>query len=140
MADKPRGRPFTGINDPRRGKSPGRPRKTVEWKEAEEHLRSTIPLLLMMTEKDLREFIKGEITVGERLAIDYIRESPVEAINRMLGKIPTPLTGAEGKPLIPNPVPAVNVNLPAIDFSAPMWTAERLDQFIMATAALVKKA
>lgn len=133
MADKPRGKPFTGKDDPRRGKSPGRPRKTVEWKEAEDELRAAIPRLLMMSKAELTALVKAGLSMIDELAVTYIREHPVETVNRFLGKTALPLTGGDGKPLIP-PAPAVNVNLPAIDFTGPLWTPEALAKFIDATA------
>lgn len=139
MADKPRGKPFTK-DDPRRGKSPGRPRKTVEWKTAEDELRAALPRLMMMSAKELKDLVKNGLSVVDELAIAYIREHPVEAVNRFIGKPATPLTGADGKPLIPPAAPAVNVNLPAMDFSSPLWTPEALAKFIDATAAAGKKA
>jgi len=135
-----RGKPFTK-NDPRRGKSPGRPKKSVEWKDAEEELRTAIPRLLLMEKNDLKKLLESNPTGAEMLAAKYLHEHAVEAVNRFLGKTPNVLTGAEGKPLIP---PAAIPILPPIDFSGPLWEGEagakRLDEFIAATAAAVKKA
>ncbi|MES2155381.1 MAG: hypothetical protein V4510_09630 [bacterium] len=136
MADKPRGagKPFTK-NDPRRAKG-GRPKKSVSWKQAEDKLREAIPRLLVMDKNDLHALLASNPTGAEMLAAKYLHEHAVEAVNRFLGKTATVLTGAEGKPLIPTPPPPA---LPPIDFSGPLWTPERLDEFIKATAQALKK-
>lgn len=132
MSDKVIGRPFTK-NDPRRGKSPGRPKKTVTWREAEDLLRATVPLLIVMSDKELKALMNAGPGVAEQIAIAYIQEHPVEVINRFLGKTATPITGADGKPFMPPSASPVTFNLPPIDFSGPLWTAERLDKFIELT-------
>lgn len=115
------------------GNPSGRPKKTVTWKAAEDLLRATIPILVMMTDKELRELMKRGPSVAEALAIAYIQEHPIEAVNRFLGKPATPLTGGDGAPLIPAPVPSTTNVFPPLDFAHPLWTPERLDKFIEAT-------
>lgn len=133
MADtppKPRspGRPFTK-GDPR-AKKGGRKKKTVEWKEAEDALREAIPRLLLMPKNELSNLLRDNPTGAEVLAAKFLMESPAKAVERFLGKMPLPLTGPEGKPLIPEGSLPL---LPPINFAG--WDKAQVDAFIAATAA-----
>lgn len=140
MADKPklpkstRKGQFTK-GDPR-ARMGGRPKKTVEWKVAEEALRQALPLIMMMKQSELDAWLEGDPVIAFRLAADYVKESPERAVERFLGKMPQALVGAEGKPLIPEATAA----LPPIDFNSPLWTPDKLDAFIAATNAAAAKA
>lgn len=124
MRTRPRGIPFTK-NDARRGKSPGRPRKSVSWKAAEDALREAIPRILMLSAADLEAHIKSKPNGADLLAIRYIEENPSEVVNRFLGKVANVLTGEGGKPLIPASIG------PQLSFEG--WTATQIDAFITAT-------
>lgn len=127
--EKVRGRPFTK-NDPRRGTSSGRPKKSVTWKEAEDALREAIPRLMLMSKKDLKLLLEANPTGAEMLAAKYIHEHVPHTVERFLGKTPTPLTGVDGKPLIPEAAAPI---LPPLDFSK--MSEAQLDRLIEATAA-----
>lgn len=129
MPAKPRGPgvPFTK-NDPRRGKSPGRPKKSVTWKQAEEALREALPRMIMLTDKERAALVKAGATGAELLAMRYIDEETAETVDRFLGKTPKVLTGANGAPLIPKPVGAL---LPLMSFEG--WTPAQIDRFIEST-------
>ena len=122
------GRPFVK-GDPRT-KNGGRPKKSVEWKEAEDALREAIPRLLLLPQNDLKNLLQSNPTGAEILAAKFLTESPAKAVERFLGKMPLPLTGAEGKPLIPE---GVIPQLPPINFAG--WTEKQIDDFIQATSA-----
>jgi len=85
------------------GNPGGRKPKTTAWREAEDVLREALPRLLLMNKNDLRQMLDSNPTGAEMLAAKYIHEHATEAVNRFLGKTPNVLTGAEGKPLIPEP-------------------------------------
>jgi hypothetical protein len=121
-----RGRPFPkGVS----GNRGGRPKKTVTWREAEDALREAIPRLMLMDKKDLKLLLEANPTGAEMLAAKYIHEHPIATVDRMLGKTVTPLSGVDGKPLIPD-APAALV--PALDMSK--WTERQVDNYIAATA------
>jgi hypothetical protein len=125
----PRGKPFVK-DDPRRGKSSGRPKKSVNWKAAEELLREALPRVLSMERNELRALLESNPTGAEMLAAKFLHEEPTKAVERFLGKMPTVLTGAEGAPLIPAaPAPV----LPPLDFTH--WTPAQIDKFIERTGA-----
>ena len=124
MKKKRRGRPFKK-NDPRINPGPGRPKKSVTWKKAEEELRKAIPRLLLMTEVELQGFLKKNPTGVETLAARYIDEHLMATVDRFLGKTPNILTGKDGDPLIPEQKAPV---LPPIDFSK--WKPSQIDRFI----------
>lgn len=110
--------------------------KSTSWKKAEDLLREALPRLLMMEKNKLQQLIQSNPTGAEMLAAKYLHEHAVEAVNRFLGKPATPLTGADGKDLIPaTPAPI----LPTLDFSGPHWTPEALAAFIDATRAAAEK-
>lgn len=125
----PRGKPFTGKNDPRIGKNGGRKRKSVAWKDAEETLREALPRVLLMSKNDLQALLQSNPTGAEMLAAKYIHEHVPAAVERFLGKTPSILTGADGEPLIPKPITPA---LPPISFIG--WTPEQLDKFIENTS------
>lgn len=137
-----RGKPFTK-GDPRAAKGrsmAGRPRKTVTWKEAEKELREALPRILLMAKNELKALLESNPTGVEMLAAKYLHEHVPAAVDRMLGKTPTPLTGKDGTPLIPKTIPI----LPPIEFTGKLWEGPageaRLNAFIAATAAAGKKA
>ena len=105
----------------------GRPKKTVEWRRAENALREAIPRILLMKKDMLQRLLQSNPTGAEMLAAKYIHEHVPAAVDRLLGKTPNELTGQGGKPLITaQPV------LPAINFTD--WTEEQIDRFIEKTA------
>lgn len=116
------------------GNPGGRKPKTVQWKDAEDALREALPRLLLMRKNELAKLLQDSPTGAEVLAAKFLMESPKAAVERFLGKMPQALTGAEGKPLIPEGTGAVTI-LPQLDFDHPLWTEARLDAFIAATAA-----
>ncbi len=113
----------------------GRPKKSVVWKKAENKLREALPRLLLMEKNDLQALLASNPNGAEMLAAKYIHEHVVEAVNRFLGKPPTPLTGADGDPLIPEQTAPV---LPVLSFRD--MTEEEVDRFIAATAAARRAA
>jgi hypothetical protein len=118
------------------GNPGGRPKKTVTWQQAEDALREALPRVLLMTETERRELIKANPTGAESLAIKFYEEVPARAIERFLGKMAQPLTGANDSPLIPNSSAILPVIAP-MDFKG--WTKEQVDEFIKATGASAEK-
>ncbi len=125
------GKPFTK-NDPRRARG-GRPKKTTDWKAAEDELRDAIPRLMLMRKSELSELLAKDPTGAEMLAAKYIHEHAPKTVERFLGKMPDILTGKDGQPLIPAAPVAI---LPPLDFKG--WKPEQVDAFIAATAAAAK--
>lgn len=111
------------------GNPGGRAKKTVTWKEAEAALREAVPRLLLLTTAELTALWRSpEATGAEKLAMTYIREHAVEAVNRFLGKVTDSfkgeLTGKDGAPLHA-------AAAPLIDFSK--FTPEAIRALIEAT-------
>jgi hypothetical protein len=109
------------------GNPSGLKKKTVTWKAAEDLLRTALPRIMLMTEEELKKFLKDSPKGAEMLALKYVREYPTKCVDRFLGKVADVLTGADGMPLIPSPPQPV---LPPMDFSG--WTPDQVERFIIA--------
>ena len=110
----------------------GRPKKPEIWDKAEQALLEAVPRLLLMHKNELQAHLASNPPMHDVLAARFISECPKDAINRFLGKVPLPLTGAEGAPLIPEPKAPL---IPPLDFST--WKPEQIERFIDATGAAI---
>ena len=107
------------------GNPGGRPPKTVTWKEAEVATREAVAHVMLMTDAEVKTLQSSKTTVeAERLALAYIREHPVETINRFLGKTPDVImsepTGKDGDKLM-------------LEYVMGILTTEQLERLIEAT-------
>lgn len=69
------------------GNPGGRPKKTTNWRKAEDLLRETIPRILLMDKNELQQILASNPTGAEMLAAKYVHEHPTECVNRFLGKV-----------------------------------------------------
>ena len=118
------------------GNPSGKRKNSTSWKEAEEALREAIPRLMNMEQNELKLLLQSNPKGYEVLAAKYIVEHVPQTVERFLGKTPTQITGKDGEPLMPKPAAPI---LPVFDFTGPLWTGDRLDAFIEATAKAIKK-
>lgn len=69
------------------GNPSGRPKKSTNWRKAEDVLREAIPRLLLMTRSEIAKEMAAEPNGAIMLAHRYVEEHTVEAVNRFLGKV-----------------------------------------------------
>ncbi|MEK7859300.1 MAG: hypothetical protein AAB320_09190 [Elusimicrobiota bacterium] len=109
------------------GNPGGRPRKTPEWRRAEEALREAIPRIMAMKKNALQQLLANNPIGVEMIAARYLHECVPQVVDRFLGKTPVAVSGKDDQALIPD-CPATP---PAsIDFAG--WTSEMVDKFIEA--------